>query len=243
VFRLYGVFDVKVSSMALSKFDSVERLFPVGEDGGLLYTFANPYSYYILKDELLFPKFNKIFADGILLVSLHNLFFSRKINRISFDFTSLAGAVLNYCASMKYKVGIIGGTAEEAKKAADVFVKRFDVDMRFVSSGFTPWDEGLVTKLKSSEVEVLIVGMGTPMQEHFLLFAKDRVPSLKVGFTCGGFLSQTAIKAEYYNNIINRLHLRWLQRACLHAHVRKRLFRDYPLFVCRYLREQLRNVL
>ena len=205
-------------------------------------TFANPYSYYLLADEKLDKEFDYIFADGIALVVLYNLFAESTIKRYSFDFTSIAPDVFQYCADRGLSVALVGGTLAEVGEAARVIEATFPgVKISLAASGFFSSEterDSRFDSLKATGIEVLICGMGTPRQEHFLLGARDHVPTLKVGFTCGGFLSQISSKADYHNPLMSKLHLRWMQRAIRHPYVRKRLLTDYPKFFSRFLRER-----
>jgi N-acetylglucosaminyldiphosphoundecaprenol N-acetyl-beta-D-mannosaminyltransferase len=82
--------------------------------------------------------------------------------------------------------------------------------------------------------------MGTPYQEDFALLAKKFLKSSFI-ITCGGFLTQTSIRPDYYSPLVKRLGLRWLQRAIYHKHVRRRLIVDYPKFMIRYIVGKLRG--
>ena len=81
--------------------------------------------------------------------------------------------------------------------------------------------------------------MGTPIQDQFIIEAKDSCPNVKLMFTCGGFLTQTSIKSDYYHPLIKKFSLRWLQRMVMHKHVRQRVIKDYPKFLISYLYEHI----
>lgn len=202
-------------------------------------TFANPYSYYILLDEALDKKFDYIFADGISLVVIYNLFAEKSIERYSFDFTSIAPAVFRFCIERDLSIALVGGTSAEVEGAASLIESTFPgVSIKLATSGFFSTEaerNACFERLKSSGIEVLICGMGTPLQEYFVLGARDHVPTLKIGFTCGGFLSQIASRDQYHSPLMSKLHLRWLQRAIRHSYVRKRLLTDYPKFFLRFV--------
>ena len=69
--------------------------------------------------------------------------------------------------------------------------------------------------------------MGTPLQEQFLLSLQASGWSGK-GYTCGGFLHQTASQINYYPYWINRLGLRAFYRMYDEPKLVKRYFIDYP---------------
>ena len=222
--------------MKITNFD-INCLEVVGEYK--LFTFVNPFSYYVLQKECVDSHF-EIFADGILMVKLHNMFSDHKIKRFSFDFTSLANEVLNHCSKNSFKVALVGGSETEISLAQKVISRRFPKLDTFAHHGYFRGREAeLRESLKQYQPDVIICGMGTPLQEKFLLEFSPNLPSLKFGFTCGGFLSQISANENYFHPFFDKLHLRWLQRFFRHGYVRRRLLCDYPVFTIRYILEKV----
>jgi N-acetylglucosaminyldiphosphoundecaprenol N-acetyl-beta-D-mannosaminyltransferase len=142
-------------------------------------------------------------------------------------------------------VAIVGGTSHESRIASQKILNIFpDLKLVYHSDGYSEFND-ICNELTKFKVNLLISGMGTPLQEDFLIFAKKYVPSLKLGFTCGGFVSQTAYKTFYYSPLIDAFNLRWFQRFILHGYVRKRLLIDYPRFyfsfIIRHLTKKIFN--
>jgi N-acetylglucosaminyldiphosphoundecaprenol N-acetyl-beta-D-mannosaminyltransferase len=82
-----------------------------------LYTFVNPFSYdYFLKNSNV-TSFNCLYIDGASLVFLFNFFNKRKVDRVSFDFSSIAHNVFSNAVKNGHKVSIIGGTEDENSQA------------------------------------------------------------------------------------------------------------------------------
>jgi UDP-Gal:alpha-D-GlcNAc-diphosphoundecaprenol beta-1,4-galactosyltransferase len=90
-------------------------------------------------------------------------------------------------------------------------------------------------ELNKLKPRIIVSGMGYPYQEDFLLSCKADLEYPFVGLTCGGFLTQTAMKSEYYYSWSSNTGLRWFQRMLMHNHVRERLLKEYPVFVFKYL--------
>jgi UDP-Gal:alpha-D-GlcNAc-diphosphoundecaprenol beta-1,4-galactosyltransferase len=200
-----------------------------------IFTFANPYSYYLL-DENIVNEFDAIFADGILLVLLNNFFSNNKINRFSFDFTSLAPIVFNFCEIEKLNVAIVGGSEYEIKIARFVIESKYpSINIVCASSGYFDSPSEIIGILADANVEVVIAGLGTPLQENFLIECKESIPNLKFGFTCGGFLTQISQNVNYFHPFFDKLNLRWFQRFYRHSYVRKRLLLNYPFFVFKFI--------
>ncbi len=69
-----------------------------------LISFVNPFSFYEMKlQPELTNQFDGFFSDGGLLCNLHNIFNKEKIDRVSFDYSSIADDFLTFCESEKLK--------------------------------------------------------------------------------------------------------------------------------------------
>lgn len=53
-------------------------------------------------------------------------------------------------------------------------------------------------------IDILIIGMGSPYQEKFAVKIKKENINIPLTFTCGGFLTQTSIKADYYHPLVKK---------------------------------------
>jgi len=206
-------------------------------------TFVNTFSYYKLLDSHChIDAIDTIFIDGILQVKLHNIFHKNKINRASFDFSSLADDFFNYTLNHNLKIAIIGAAAEEITASiSNLKIKYPDLQISYFREGYFDSEETkkfVVDTLISQKVDVVILGMGTPAQEEFALFLKNNNVGSHI-FTCGGFITQTSRKIDYYNPVAKSANLRWLQRFIEYKHVRKRVLFDYPKNTIRYLFEHI----
>ncbi|MEI9752331.1 WecB/TagA/CpsF family glycosyltransferase [Moellerella wisconsensis] len=218
---------------------------PTESDEAKIFTFVNPYSYYLVDKLDNKNNFDSIFIDGITLVWAYNLLHKNKVERTSFDFTSIAHDVLLWAEKNNIKTSFIGGNSDEIEKAISVIKKKYpSINIPYYRNGYFNNHSDILDcldLLKKNEIELLICGMGTPIQENFLIESKNTLSSLKLGFTCGGFISQIATNENYYNPTLNKLNLRWLQRFMRHSHVRKRIFINYPIFFFKYFFNNLLN--
>ena len=85
----------------------------------------------------------------------------------------------------------------------------------------------VIKKIFQLDPDYVICGMGTPLQEYFLLDLKKEGWKGE-GFTCGGFFHQTANRIIYYPEWINRFGLRSFYRMYDEPKLIKRYFIDYP---------------
>jgi len=206
-----------------------------------LATFVNSYSYTLLIESLNQNELEKfeIYADGILVVMLERYLNRNKVERVSFDFSSIAGEVFEYAIENRLTVSFVGSKQENLDKFLTEIRNIYpELRIGYVTSGFfdaeSQRDEAIFHAASS---DIVITAMGAPHQEQFLLDL-SLTGWRGMGFTCGGFFDQTAeAGTSYYPAIINRLELRWLYRLYKEPRrLSRRYLINYPCFVFNYLR-------
>jgi N-acetylglucosaminyldiphosphoundecaprenol N-acetyl-beta-D-mannosaminyltransferase len=211
-------------------------------------SFVNPFSVRLLAEQPhIADQIDYFYVDGGLYVRLFNLFKRgvAAVDRCSFDFSSVACDVFQYCQQQQIPLALVGAKADEIDIAvANIKQKYPGLPLAFYRHGYFAEQgqrEQCFADINASGARVLICGMGTPAQEQFIIDARHACPQVQFFSTCGGFLTQTSLDVEYWHPLMNKLGLRWLQRAVQHAHVRERILRDYPLFIWHYLRYGLKQ--
>jgi N-acetylglucosaminyldiphosphoundecaprenol N-acetyl-beta-D-mannosaminyltransferase len=209
----------------------------------IIIIFLNIYSYYrFLDSELPVERFNFIFIDGLLQVKLHNFFYKKKINRSSFDFSSLANDCFKYIQRNNLKIALIGARTEENTNAVKVLCNKYnDLSIVYSRNGYfhseDEWRE-MCNILKEKEPDIVMLGMGTPEQEAGAIYLSEHGVLCTI-ITCGGFITQTAKRPDYYRPFVKKFNLRWLQRVIEFKHIRRRLFIDYPRNITRYFLDHI----
>lgn len=199
-----------------------------------LHTFINPFSYLKIRKRGLLESFDFIYVDGIFLVKILRLV-GIKVNRNSFDMTSLAPKVFSDSTKNSKNIYFIGSTENAIARFAKVIGSGFPEMLiagnrngYFINEGER---EEVIQNIVSLNPDVVIVGMGTPFQEKFLIDLKKGGWRGK-GFTCGGFIHQTAKGLNYYPKFYNKYNLRWLYRIIDEPKLIKRYLLFYPLSIC-----------
>ena len=208
-----------------------------------IYTFLNPVSYLTaLDNKELFNQFDGIFADGSLLVAAIKFLYGTKVTRRSFDMTSLAPQLFEYTENSRKTIYIVASKQEETEKAIEIFKERYP-NLKFAgyrNGYFSNEDEQdkEATYITQLNPDFLIVGMGALMQEKFLLKVK-KAGYQGIGFTCGGFIHQTAKnEIDYYPAWADRLNLRFVYRMYKEKHTRKRYLQAAFIFPARFMYER-----
>jgi len=192
-------------------------------------TFLNPFSYLMLrKEKQLVKHFDSIMLDGQFLVRMIQIFIGKKMMRRSFDMTSLAPITFIDATEQSLTVYLIGSDENSISKAVQRLKERFP------HLQICGWRNGFLcsSKERNEAVDticqlapaIVVVGMGTPHQEQFLVDLKEAGWS-GAGYTCGGFFHQTAKKICYYPKWADEYQLRWLYRIIDEP----KLFRRYTI--------------
>jgi exopolysaccharide biosynthesis WecB/TagA/CpsF family protein len=211
-----------------------------GNKNSKLITFLNPYSYLLArKNKKLFEMFN-IKIDGLLLVKVLNFFGFENIKRESFDMTSLAPTVFENVIKENQSIYFIGTKPKIIDEAIKNIKQEFpELDIIGYRDGYINSEkEKVILAIKELNPDVLVCGMGTPIQEQFLVDLRNSGWD-GLGYTCGGFLHQTAKNVEYYPAWINKYNLRWIYRIYDEPVLFKRYFGLYPLFFWYFLIDYL----
>lgn len=211
--------------------EKVQKNFSISTTNHLI-TFLNPYSYLLARKHFnVFKEIDEIYLDGIALVYFFRLL-GIKAKRYSFDMTSIAPLLFDHCEKKGKTIYFIGAKEEEVEKSIQVFIEHYP-QMNIVGyrNGYiqNEWSE-TIKKIIEISPDFVIVGMGTPIQEKFLVDLKNN--GFKgTGFTCGGFLHQSQNDINYYPAFFDKLNIRWMYRIIDEPKLSQRYFIEYPKFV------------
>lgn len=234
-----------VKSTLVNKIEQTESVRDYLTEKGMMYTYLNPVSYLTaLKEKALFGMMDGIFADGSLLVQAIRLVYGVKVTRRSFDMTSMAPEVLSYANEHGMSVCVIATRQEMLEKTISIFASQYpNIAWKGCRNGYFATRtemEDEAQKIASAAPDYLIVGMGIKMQERFLLMCK-KAGYNGIGFTCGGFIHQTAEqqgKVDYYPAWVDKYNLRFFYRMYKEPHTRKRYAVAAFAFPYQFLKER-----
>ena len=197
-------------------------------------SYVNPYSYLKLRNKIDLTDFDLITSDGVVLKKLSSIFFNKSIQRLSPDFSSYFKPLFKQLCISKSEVYFIGTKPKFIEKSIqNIQVKYPDLNIIGSRDGYFKDDEDLmlhIKEIKKLNPEVVIVGMGSPLQENYLIKLKAAGWRGR-GFSCGGFLHQSFQNTDYYPNWVNKFNVRWLYRIYNEPKLIKRYTFDYSWFL------------
>lgn len=208
-----------------------------------LITFVNPCSIGNLEDDCgLLNYIDHIGIDAISLTWWLRLW-GYRIARSSFDNGSIFKELCKILKTRHLELLFIGGTDLEAKLANEKFleIEGFPQTAKVVGG----YCDGKIVKNYFEELnraQVIVLSLGSPLQEQVGHEIKMLFPKNKILFTSGAFISQSSKNLNYYPEIVNTLNLRFVYRFLKEKHTRKRLLVDYPVYFCSSLYRRVRFI-
>lgn len=214
---------------------------------GKIHTCVNPYSYHIVrKYRNLYGEMDGLFVDGMTMCWWLRLLWGKKIPRLSFDMSGMAVdlfARLNHTDS-KETIFFLGAKQEEVERSVEQIKASFpNIKVAGSRNGYFSNDNErneIIGNLVSLNPSFVIVGMGSPLQEQFVLDLKH-AGYKGIAFTCGGFLHQTANRINYYPDWVNHYNLRAFYRLTHEKGLAKRLFDVLIGFPMRFVLDTILN--
>ena len=193
-------------------------------------SFINPYAFHLRLADQAYSNalwhFDLILPDGIGVVKALRWINGVDVERQSFDTTSLFHPIMNHLDFRRRSLCIVGGRPGTALYAEQKMRRLYpNVNYLGALDGFRSFEE-IVAWVRKSSPDVVLIGMGSPIQESILLRLKLEGFS-GVGFTCGGFLDQFVLDSQYYPTFIDRFDLRWVYRLMSEP---RRLGRRYLIY-------------
>lgn len=195
------------------------------------------------------PEFSKILNDAELIyvdgagirLGCHLLGTTCPPRNTGADFFP---SVLELCATEKKKVGFLGGSPHAAEQIRLQYTQRYPgLQIPFVRDGYAETENHslLMEELRSTSLDLLIVGMGAPKQEHWVSKYRKELP-VKLLWTVGALFEYDSGNNRRCPRWMRSYGMEWVHRFFLEP---KRLWRRYllgnPRFLLRCLSSRLRG--
>lgn len=132
-------------------------------------------------------------------------------------------AFLGRAEERRWRVFYLGSAPDVVERARRLFASRFPALHIELQHGYLEEDSGLVARINDYRPDVLLVGMGVPRQEHWIIGHLDDVDAAFVTH-CGGSLDYIAGGQARPPAWLSRVGLGWLYRLIHDPH---RLWRRY----------------
>jgi len=153
----------------------------------------------------------------------------------------LAEIILKKSNQLKLKIGLVlrkdglSQAAEVKKRLKEKFnnLSEKKILIYEVSQKKRLWRKEL--SIIDPQIEVLLVGLGAPEQEKFIVAAQLRLPKLRLAMGVGGTFDFWTGKQRRAPQMLRRLGMEWLWRLIKQPQRIRRIWRAVVVFPCRAL--------
>ncbi|MFA5806136.1 MAG: WecB/TagA/CpsF family glycosyltransferase [Melioribacteraceae bacterium] len=209
----------------------------------IIVTTIHPYSYIKLRKQIQIVKeLDFIFVDSSLMIRIIDKILKKNYPSICFNFTHISVRekerffAKEFFESLKVtdSLAIIGSEKKICENAAQNIQTNYkNSKIVYISKGIFGKPEEMKIVLEEILVNkptVIICGMGTILQESFLLALK-RKNWEGIGLCVGGFIHQISKRLNYYPILFEKMNIRWLFRILDEPRLLFRYILVYPFSV------------
>jgi N-acetylglucosaminyldiphosphoundecaprenol N-acetyl-beta-D-mannosaminyltransferase len=216
---------------------SIEDVCRLLEKKGVLrmVTFVNPQAWAIARRNsnyrVTIEQMTLVLPDGEGVALACRWIADKPCSRISFDMTSLARPFFETLLARKKSLVLAGGEPGVDEMAHAKLNKVYE-DLEIVATvhGFGDL-EPKAAEVAAAKPDAVIVAMGSPRQEEFLLMLRD-AGYKGLAITCGGFFDQYLEADDYYPEWVNKWNLRFAWRLYKEPdRLWRRYLIDYQFFI------------
>jgi len=129
------------------------------------------------------------------------------------------------------KIGFIGAAEEVIQASKDNFLKQYpNLNIVYLRNGYFNDDNEIIKEIINAEPQILLVGLGSPKQEEFIVKLKGVLKGC-VMIGVGGSFDVFSGLVNESPKIFQKLGLEWLYRTICQPKRFKRIFPTLPLFL------------
>ena len=130
-----------------------------------------------------------------------------------------------------YRLAFLGAKEEVIQKAKENFLTEYpNLNFSYVRNGYFQNDDEIIEEIKKAQPQILLVGLGSPRQEEFIIKLKESLKGCVFVGVGGSFDVFSGITKEA-PQIYRKLGLEWLYRTISQPERFKRIFPLLPLFL------------
>lgn len=153
------------------------------------------------------------YADGASIAILASISAKRRVERcpttdLGVDLLALASKEPGF---RPLRVAVVGGSESLLRDAVNAIESRFHVTVVFAHDGYRKMHTDAFEKLRSSNPDIVVVGLGMPLEAFFVDQHVEDLPSCLI-LTCGGwlgFLAGHEVRAPVW---MQKCGMEWIYR-------------------------------
>lgn len=143
--------------------------------------------------------------------------------------------LIEECSKNSFPIALIGAKPHIIQKASKNLKSEFEnLNISYKQDGYFQDAEKVLLELKEKAPRFILVALGSPKQEEFIIKARKLIPEA-VMIGVGGSFDVWSGEVERAPVIYQKLGLEWLYRTIKEPHRFKRIFPTLPRFILRVI--------
>lgn len=205
------IFSVKIYRI---KYDDLINIISctINDSQSISITYVTAYSLNELYNNSslinVFNKFDFIHSDGIGVFIASRILYGKNGFRKKITGSDFYPQLIKEGIKRVWKFFLLGDTDETLKKAID---NNPDLKICGFQNGYNYDDEELIAKVNASGSDILIVGLGCPKQEKWIIEKKDKL-KVKIILAVGDGIKVFAGTKKRGNKFFQTIGLEWMVR-------------------------------
>lgn len=172
--------------------------------------------------------FDIVHADGIGVYFASKFLYGKKGFENNITGSDFYPLLINKSIINKWKLFFFGDSKENLEK---IQIKNPALKIAGMKDGYNFDDKNVITEINSSDVDVLIIGLGCPLQEDWV-FKNKKLINAKVILIVGDGIKVFAGTKNRGNRFIQKIGAEWLYRLILNP---KSMWKRYILGIPRFV--------
>ena len=155
----------------------------------------------------------------------------QKINQEQIRGVDFSRNLVELASKENLKIGFIGAKEEVIQKTKENFIKKYpNLNVVYLRNGYFKNDNEIIEEIAKSAPQILLVGLGSPKQEEFIVKLKQKLKGCVFVGVGGSFDVFSGLTKES-PVIFQKLGLEWLYRTLKEPKRLKRIFPTLPIFL------------
>ena len=165
----------------------------------------------------------------------------QNINAINVRGVDLSRKLLDLASANNYRVALLGAKEEVILKAVEnIKAIRPNLNIVYSRNGYFDNQEEIINQIFEARPQVLLVGLGSPFQEEFIVKLKQKLDGcVMVGV--GGSFDVFSGLVDEAPIIYRKLGVEWLYRTIKQPERFKRIFPLLPMFLIKCIINSMRG--
>jgi len=235
------LFGIKVKNISYTEIlDSIQQAIQNRKQLKICYANVNSINYSIVNNKIknLYPNFDIVHADGLGVFLGTKILYGKGGLSYRLSGSDLYEKLINVCKINSYRIFFFGDRTETLNQ---IIIKHPQLNVVGTQNGFEFVSTSVISYINQNDPDILIVGLGTPKQEEWIVKNKQEL-KMSVIISVGDGIKVFSGTKKRGPKFLQIIGLEWLVRLFFEPkRLWKRYFIGIPLFIFRVIKYKFVN--